>query len=333
MEDSELKKDSRTAPPSSPLKKPEWIRVRLPSGDTWKQVEGVLEKHGLHTVCDEARCPNKGECWGAGTATFMIMGDICTRACRFCAVASARQGRPLRREEGAAIALAAETLGLRFVVLTSVDRDDLADRGAGHFAACVAAIRKRLPGVPVEALIPDYTAAELAAFRDILPDTLPDVIAHNVETVRSLQWIRDRRASFDRSVDTLRAAKALGARTKTSLLLGLGESVSEVLSAMDELRSAGVDILVMGQYLRPSPRQLPVAEYLRPEQFAALAEEARRRGFAAVTAAPFARTSYQAMEAAAAASSAGFPAVPVKDRPAGMAPAFPKPAAPAGEPR
>jgi lipoic acid synthetase len=315
MESSELKRDSHTVPPPSPLKKPDWIRARLPSGDTWKQVEGVLEKHGLHTVCDEARCPNKGECWGAGTATFMIMGDLCTRACRFCAVASARQGRPLRREEGAEIALAAETLGLKFVVLTSVDRDDLADRGAGHFATCVAAIRKRLPGVPVEALIPDYTAAELAAFRHDATafgvsgasDALPDVIAHNVETVRSLQRVRDRRASFDRSLATLRAAKALGVRTKTSLLLGLGETAAEILSAMDELRSAGVDILVMGQYLRPSPRQLPVAEYLRPEQFAMLAEEARRRGFAAVTAAPFARTSYHAMEAAAAAAPAGEP--------------------------
>ena len=330
MENSELKKDGRTVPPSPPLKKPDWIRASLPSGDACRQVEEVLEKHGLHTVCDEARCPNKGECWGAGTATFMIMGDICTRACRFCAVASARQGRPLRREEGAEIALAAETLGLKFVVLTSVDRDDLADRGAGHFAACVAAIRKRLPGVPVETLIPDYTAADLAVFRDILPDALPDVIAHNVETVRSLQWVRDRRASFDRSLATLRAAKALGARTKTSLLLGLGETVSGVLSTMDELRSAGVDILVMGQYLRPSPRQLPVAEYLRPEQFALLAGEARRRGFASVTAAPFARTSYHAMEAAQAAFPAASGDAPLSP-PADPGPVRPKP--PVGEPR
>jgi lipoic acid synthetase len=354
MESSELRKDSPVIPPLSPPEKPDWIRVRLPSGDTWKQVEGVLEKHGLHTVCDEARCPNKGECWGAGTATFMIMGDVCTRACRFCAVTFARRGRPLRREEGAEIALAAETLGLRFVVLTSVDRDDLADRGAGHFAACIAAIRERLPGVPVEALIPDYTAAELAALRD--PDALPDVIAHNVETVRSFQWVRDRRASFDGSLATLRAAKALGTRTKTSLLLGLGETAAEVLSTMDELRSAGVDILVMGQYLRPSPRQLPVAEYLHPDRFAALAEEARRRGFAAVTAAPFARTSYHAMEAAAAAAAipkpaAGFPAASSGDRAASPAspadpadpadpataavvpvPAVREPVIPAGEP-
>jgi lipoic acid synthetase len=315
MENSELKKNSHTVPPPAPLKKPEWIRTRLPSGDTWKEVEGVLERHGLHTVCDEARCPNKGECWGAGTATFMIMGDICTRACRFCAVTSARRGRPLRHEEGAEIALAAEALGLRFVVLTSVDRDDLADRGAGHFAACTAAIRRRLPGVPVETLIPDYTAAELAAFRDISPDALPDVIAHNVETVRSLQRVRDRRASFDKSIATLMAARALGARTKTSLLLGLGETAAEILSTMDELRSAGVDILVMGQYLRPSPRQLPVAEYLHPDRFAMLAEEALRRGFAAVTAAPFARTSYHAMEAAAA-----IQAVPPASRPASAAP-------------
>jgi lipoic acid synthetase len=240
----------------------------------------------------------------------MIMGDTCTRACRFCAVASARQGRPLRPEEGAEIALAAETLGLAFVVLTSVDRDDLADRGAGHFAACVAALQERLPAVPVEALIPDYTAAELAAFAG----ALPDVIAHNVETVRSLQWIRDPRASFDRSLATLRAAKALGARTKTSLLLGLGEPAAGVLSAMDELRAAGVDSLVMGQYLRPSPRQLPVTAYLHPDQFALLAEEARRRGFSAVTAAPLARTSYHAMEAAAAVLTGRAPPAGPADR-------------------
>jgi lipoic acid synthetase len=237
----------------------------------------------------------------------MIMGDICTRACRFCAVASARTGRPLRNEEGAEIALAAEELGLRYVVLTSVDRDDLADRGAGHFAACAAAVRKRLPGVPVEVLVPDYTAAELAAFAG----ALPEVIAHNVETVRSLQWVRDSRASFDQSLATLRAAKALGPRTKTSLLLGLGETTGEVLSAMDELRAAEVDMLVMGQYLRPSPRQLPVAEYLSPERFDMLAAEARRRGFSAVTAAPFARTSYHAMESAASASGAAPGAPPV----------------------
>ncbi|GHT97414.1 lipoyl synthase [Spirochaetia bacterium] len=279
-------------------KKPDWIKVRLPSGDGWKRVEAVLEKRRLHTVCDEAHCPNKGECWTARTATFMIMGDICTRACRFCAVATRREGQPLDGDEGAGIALAAEELGLRYVVLTSVDRDDLADRGAGHFAACIRAIREHNPGVRVEALVPDYTEAELPP----ILAAAPDVIAHNVETVRSFQWVRDQRASFDKSLETLKAAKAHSVAaplTKTSLILGFGETEAEVLAAMDEIRAAGTDILVMGQYLRPTKAQLPVAEYIHPDQFNRYAEEGRKRGFSSVVAAPLARTSYHAREAAA----------------------------------
>jgi lipoic acid synthetase len=222
----------------------------------------------------------------------MILGDICTRACRFCAVASGREGRPVREEEGEEIALAAEELGLRYVVLTSVDRDDLPRRGADHFARCTGAVKRRLPGVQVEVLIPDYTEAELS----LLSPVLPDVIAHNVETVRSLQRVRDPRASFDKSLATLRAAKALGAVTKSSLLLGLGEKPREVFAAMDELRSAAVDILVMGQYLQPARGRIPVAEYISPEQFDRYAAEARRRGFSAAAASPFARTSYHARE-------------------------------------
>jgi lipoic acid synthetase len=276
------------------LSKPEWIRVKIPSGDTFRRVDAVLEKRGLHTVCSEARCPNKAECWGGGTATFIIMGDLCTRGCRFCAVAAAKEGRPLRAEEGVQIARAATELGLSYVVLTSVDRDDLADRGAAHFVSCIRAIRQGLgENVKIEALIPDYGQEELACFAE----TLPDVAAHNVETVRSLQGIRDVRASFDRSLETLRAAKALGAVTKTSLMLGLGETREEVLSVMDELRLAGVDILVLGQYLQPTKKQIPVAAYITPAQFAAYAEEGNRRGFSAVVAAPLARTSYHAREA------------------------------------
>jgi lipoic acid synthetase len=222
----------------------------------------------------------------------MILGDICTRTCRFCAVASARKGRPVREEEGEEIALAAEELGLGYVALTSVDRDDLPGRGADHFARCTAALKRKLPGVQVEVLVPDYTEAEMS----LLPPVLPDVIAHNVETVRSLQNIRDPRASFDKSLATLKAAKALGVVTKSSLLLGLGEKSGEVLAAMDELRSAAVDILVMGQYLQPAKGQLPVAEYLSPEQFDRYAAEARGRGFSAVIASPLARTSYHAQK-------------------------------------
>ncbi|MDR2068912.1 MAG: lipoyl synthase [Spirochaetaceae bacterium] len=281
--------------------KPNWIRVKVPSGDAWKQVRGIIEKHRLHTVCDEAQCPNRGECWGSGTATFMILGDLCTRACRFCAVASARKGRSLWEDEGREIARAVEELKLRYVVLTSVDRDDLPFRGAEHFAACVGTIKAKNPGIRIEILIPDYTEPELACFAE----QKPDVLAHNVETVRSLQWVRDRRASFDKSLSTLRAAKNPGLSktegillTKSSLMLGLGEKRDEVLSAMDELRSAGVDILVLGQYLRPSPAQIPVAEYISPEEFQRYAGEARGRGFTSVVSSPLARTSYHALAAA-----------------------------------
>jgi lipoic acid synthetase len=233
-----------------------------------------------------------------GTATFMILGDLCTRFCRFCGVAASRQGRPVRPEEGREIALAVQELALDYVVLTSVDRDDLPDRGAEHFASCITAIRKTNPSVKIEVLIPDYYGDEL----NRIAAAAPDVVAHNVETVRSLQHIRDGRASFDKSLRTLEEARELlhtlgRGKTKTSILLGLGEQPGEVLSAMEELRRAGTDMLVLGQYLRPSRAQIPVVEYIPPEQFAFYAEEGRNRGFSPVVAAPLARTSYHAREA------------------------------------
>ena len=283
------------------LPKPAWIRSRAPSGDACEQIGGVLVRLRLHTVCDGAQCPNKGECWGAGTATFMIMGDVCTRSCRFCAVNSAKEGRPLDAEEPSRLAKAAAELGLRYVVITSVDRDDLAGRGASHFAACVRALKEADAGIKVEALIPDYNEAELVP----VLEAAPDVLAHNVETVRSLQHVRDRRAGFDASLATLRAAKrgtgGFAPITKSSLILGMGETRDEVFAAMDELREAGVDILVMGQYLRPSRRQIPVAFYVTPEEFEFYGAEALKRGFASVVSAPLARTSYHAFDAAAAA--------------------------------
>lgn len=276
------------------LRKPDWIRTRLPSGTEWKRVDGILKRRGLHTVCDEARCPNKGECWGCGTATFMILGDVCTRGCRFCAVATGRSGRPVRPEEADELAAAVEELGLKYAVITSVDRDDLADRGSAHFASCIRAIKARVPSVKVEVLIPDFVGAEIGA----VVSAGPDVVAHNVETVRRLQAVRDARASFDGSLRTLSEAKASGAvLTKSSLLLGLGEKREEVISTMDELRLAGVDVLVLGQYLRPSPKQVEVAEYVEPGRFDEYAAIGRAKGFSTVVAAPFARTSYHAMEA------------------------------------
>jgi lipoic acid synthetase len=258
----------------------------------------LVARRGLHTVCDEAACPNKAECWGCGTATFMVLGDVCTRGCRFCAVATAAAGAPPRPEEPAELAKAVAELGLRYAVITSVDRDDLADRGSGHFAACVAAIKGSMPEVEVEVLIPDFRGAEL----DTIARAGPDVIAHNVETVRRLQRVRDARASFDLSLRTLREAKERsGALTKSSLMLGLGETEAELLEAMDELRSVGCDLLVMGQYLRPTTAQLPVVEYLSPERFDRYAALAMDRGFRSVVSAPLARTSYHAREGRALA--------------------------------
>ena len=278
----------------TPLRKPEWIRVRVPAGETWQQVRAILERRSLHTVCDEARCPNKGECWGAGTATFMILGDTCTRGCRFCAVATGKTGQPVLPEEAEQLALAMQELELKYAVLTSVDRDDLPDRGAHHFARCIQAIKHLNPAVRVEVLIPDFREGELEA----VMDAKPDVVAHNIETVPSLQHIRDRRASYEKSLHTLRLAKQLGAGvTKSSILLGLGEQVDEVLAAMEDLRSVGVDVLVLGQYLQPGPQQLPVVEYIHPDQFKAYAKIGREKGFSTVVASPFARTSYHAQDA------------------------------------
>ncbi len=278
----------------TPLRKPEWIRVKVPAGETWQQVRAILDRRSLHTVCDEARCPNKGECWGAGTATFMILGDTCTRGCRFCAVATGKTGQPVLPEEAEQLALAVQELELKYAVLTSVDRDDLPDRGAHHFARCIQAIKHLNPAVRVEVLIPDFREGELEA----VMDAKPDVVAHNIETVPSLQHIRDRRASYKKSLHTLRLAKQLGAGvTKSSILLGLGEQVDEVLAAMEDLRSVGVDVLVLGQYLQPGPQQLPVVEYIHPDQFKAYAKIGREKGFSTVVASPFARTSYHAPDA------------------------------------
>ncbi len=278
----------------TPARKPEWIRVRLPAGNQWEKVDHILADHGLHTVCDEARCPNKGECWGCGTATFMIMGDICTRGCRFCAVAAAPAGRPLRAGEPQALAAAIREMGLSYAVITSVDRDDLDDRGAGHFAACIRAIRGENPKVKIEVLTPDYADQEM----EIIAAAEPEVLAHNVETVPRLQGVRDARASFGKSLKTLAQAKELGiGATKSSILLGLGETREELLETYAQLLGAGVDILVMGQYLQPTPKEIPVVEYVHPDTFALYAQDARAAGFATVVASPFARTSYHAFDA------------------------------------
>ena len=284
--------DNRIPSVSGP--KPAWLRVPLPSGPEWRNMSRLLERRGLRTVCDSARCPNKAECWGCGTATFMILGSICTRNCRFCAVASGGKGEAVNAEEPPQLAEAVAELGLSYAVLTSVDRDDLPDRGAGHFAACVRAIREGNPGVRIEVLVPDYREGEIAT----VAAAKPDALAHNVETVPRLQRVRDIRASYEASIRTLRLAAAEGiAVVKSSLLLGLGETRDEVLAVLDDLGAAGCTSVVLGQYLRPTPAQVPVAEYLSPDTFADLAREARARGFTAVVSGPLARTSYHARQA------------------------------------
>jgi Lipoate synthase len=283
-----------------PGRKPDWLKVGLPSGGNWRRVDEVLKARGLATVCDSARCPNKAECWGARTATFMVLGSTCTRACRFCAVDHGRQGEALRPEEPQALAAAVAELGLAYAVVTSVDRDDLPDRGAAHFASCARELKAlSAPDggrVRVELLIPDYREAEIEA----VLESGADVIAHNVETVERLQGLRDRKASYAASLRTLCLASAYAhsnggyPAVKSSLMLGLGEEEAEVLKAMDDLRAAGCSSLVLGQYLRPTKDQVEVARYVTPEEFARYAHEARSRGFAAVVSSPLARTSYHA---------------------------------------
>ena len=292
-------KDEAGGPAAALRRKPEWLKVRLPSGPVAGSVGAALRRHGLNTVCDEARCPNKAECWGQATATFMVMGAVCTRGCRFCAVATAREGEPLDPQEPEELAAAIVELGIRHAVITSVDRDDLPDRGAAHFAACVRAIRARDPSIGIEILAPDFREGEI----ELLLDAGPDVFAHNIESVERLQSVRDARAGLRSSLHSLELAAAWAAKhggkplVKSSILLGIGERPEEVHAAMDALRAVGTSMLVLGQYLRPTPKQIPVVEYVTPAAFAEYAEVAKAKGFAAVVSSPLARTSYHARSA------------------------------------
>ena len=282
-------------------RKPAWLRVRPPGGETYLRIKGMLRERQLHTVCEEAHCPNLSECWTSGTATFMLGGDTCTRACRFCAVKTARIPPPLDPSEPAQVASSIVALGLHYVVLTSVDRDDLADGGAGHFAATIREIKRLDPKILVEALVPDFRGNS----RDVetIVDSGLDVNAHNVETVRRLQYrVRDPRAGYQQSLATLRHARqyaeATGRKlyTKSSLMLGLGETPEELGEACDDLRAHGVDVLTYGQYLRPSLQHLPVERFYTPEEFTVLGQAAEAKQFLYVAAGPMVRSSYRAGE-------------------------------------
>ncbi len=278
--------------------KPPWLRVKAPTGVGFETVKDIVREHRLATVCEEAKCPNIGECWNAGTATIMLMGAVCTRACRFCAVDTGNPRGWLDAEEPANAARTVQLMKLKYVVLTSVNRDDLADGGAGHYAACVRAIRERNPDTAVEALTPDFQGV----LRDVetVVDSGLQVFAQNVETVRRLTHpVRDPRAGYEQTVKVLAHAKRHkpAVLTKTSLMLGLGETFAEVIQTFDDLRAAGVDLLTLGQYLRPTVNHLPVARFVSPAEFDELRAAALSRGFVECVAGPFVRSSYRAEQA------------------------------------
>jgi lipoyl synthase len=280
-----------------PGPKPPWIRIRLRTGEEYQEVRSLMRGLRLNTVCEEARCPNIYECWGDRTATFMILGDVCTRSCGFCAVTTGRPSPGVDAAEPAHLAEAVERLGLDHVVITSVDRDDLADGGAGHFAAVIRAVRERRPACDVEVLTPDFRGVPDAAA--IVLAAGPAVFSHNVETVPRLYRSARPGSRFDRSLALL--AEAAGARAgaarpliKTGLMVGLGETREELLETFAAVRRAGVEILTLGQYLRPTLRHLPVVRYYHPDEFTSLAGEARGLGFRHVEAGPLVRSSYHA---------------------------------------
>jgi len=272
--------------------KPAWLKVRLPSHGDFFRVAEILKAGGLHTICQSARCPNIGECWERRTATFLILGDTCTRDCGFCAVT---KGTPLPPdpEEPARVAEAVAALGLAYAVVTSVTRDDLPDGGAAHFAAVIRAVRTKSAGTRVEALIPDF-GGDAAALETVLA-ARPEVLNHNLETTESLYpAIRRPRENYRRSLGVLAAAKARGALTKSGLMIGLGEGEADILRTFDDLRQTGCDLLTVGQYLQPTAAHPPVAKYYTPGEFADLEAAARRAGFREVVSGPLVRSSYQA---------------------------------------
>ena len=276
-------------------RKPSWLRARIPAGERFDAVRQNVKEHRLSTVCQESHCPNIGECWNNGTATIMVMGSVCTRACRFCAVDTGNPKGWLDAEEPGNTARSVELMGLRYIVLTSVDRDDLDDGGAAHYAACVAAIKSRTPEVAVEALTPDFDGVEAHVERVV--DSGLDVFAQNVETVKRLTHrVRDPRAGYEKTLNVLAHAKKHrpDVLTKTSLMLGLGETEDEILETMDDLRAVGVDILTLGQYLQPTRNHLPVERFVSPEEFARYREAGLAKGFMEVPSGPLVRSSYRA---------------------------------------
>jgi len=274
--------------------RPSWIRARAPQGPGYEKLRGLMRGLDLHTVCEEAHCPNLGECWSRGTATFMILGDVCTRACGFCAVQTGLPSRPPDPDEPRRVAEAVRRMGLRHAVITSVNRDDQVDGGASIFAATIGEIRARVPGCAVEVLVPDFKGS--AAALDVVLEAAPDVLNHNTETVPRLYRRARAGASFARSLQLLRRSKQAGLLTKSGVMVGLGEEWAELEDTIGAVRGAGTDVLTIGQYLRPSARHLPVVRYYSPEEFARLRAFALGVGYAHVESGPLVRSSYHAEE-------------------------------------
>jgi lipoic acid synthetase len=273
------------------IKKPDWLRVKLPTGENYLKVRSLVDKHKLHTICESGNCPNMGECWGAGTATFMILGNICTRSCGFCAVAT---GRPLAVDEGEPerVAESVKLMGVKHCVITSVDRDELKDGGSIIWARTINAIRKASPETTIETLIPDFKGERENIERII--EVMPEIVSHNMETVRRLTRQVRIQAKYDRSLEVLRILHEGGCRTKSGIMVGLGETREEVLETLDDLRRVGVEIITIGQYLQPTKKHLPVQEFVHPDTFAFYKQAALEKGFRYVESGPLVRSSYHA---------------------------------------
>ena len=273
------------------LKKPKWLKVKLPTGENYRKVRSLVTEHKLHTICESGSCPNMGECWGEGTATFMILGNICTRSCGFCNVSTGRP-EPVDEFEPGRVAQSVKLMGVKHAVITSVDRDDLKDGGAEIWAQTVRAVRHQSPETTMETLIPDF-AGKWENLQTII-DVAPEIVSHNLETVRSLTRQVRIQAKYDRSLEVLFRLKKGGMRTKSGVMLGLGETHEEVIETMEDLRSVNVDILTLGQYLQPTPKHLPVVEFITPERFAEYQELGLKMGFKFVESGPLVRSSYHA---------------------------------------
>ncbi len=271
--------------------KPDWLKIKLPTGTNYRQIKQIVDGNHLHTICSSGKCPNMGECWGAGTATFMILGEICTRSCKFCATIT---GKPLLpdEDEPTKVAESIQLMGLKHVVLTSVDRDDLPDGGAAHWATTIREIKRANPDTTIEVLIPDFDGkAELIG---ILASEKPDIISHNIETVERLTPVIRSRAKYRTSLKVVEIIGSLGIVSKSGIMVGLGETFDEVTKCMDDLREVGCEILTIGQYLQPSKKHIEVKEYLHPDKFAIFKKEGLAKGFCIVESAPMVRSSYHA---------------------------------------